>query len=172
MLHDSSPSSTTPPRDRGGRGYGIRMTTTNNSGTPDDGFTADERAAMKERAKELRAAKSKKIDPLQDVLEKIAEMPDADRAIAERLHALITEHAPSLSPKTWYGQPAYAKNGKVVCFFQSSAKFKTRYSTLGFSEDAALDDGAMWPTSYAIARLTPEGEKAIVALVTRAVDGA
>ncbi|HEY3334485.1 MAG TPA: DUF1801 domain-containing protein [Candidatus Limnocylindrales bacterium] len=135
------------------------------------GFTADERAAMRERAKEQKAAARRGADDataLADVLAKIAEMPAADRAIAERIHALITSTAPNLAPRTWYGQPAYAKDGKVVCFFQASAKFKTRYSTLGFSDEAKLDDGAMWPTSYALTRLTAADEGRIAELVRRA----
>ena len=135
------------------------------------GFTADEKAAMRERAKEQKAAARRGADDaaaLQDVLAKIAEMPGADRAIAERVHALITKTAPGLSPRTWYGQPAYARDGKVVCFFQAAAKFKTRYSTLGFSDEARLDDGAMWPTSYALIELTAADEQRIAELVKRA----
>ncbi|GCD18950.1 hypothetical protein CTKZ_05120 [Cellulomonas algicola] len=132
-------------------------------------FTAEERAAMKERAKEVRTAKRKGSDAgLADVLEKIAEMPDADREIAERIHAIVTEVAPDLQPKTWYGQPAYAKNGKVVLFFQASSKFKTRYATLGFNEDAALDDGELWPTAFAITAVTSAVESTIRDLVARA----
>jgi uncharacterized protein YdhG (YjbR/CyaY superfamily) len=130
------------------------------------GFTAEERAAMKERAKELKASKG---DGESDVLAKIAEMPDEDRAMAERLHALIKATAPDLSPRTWYGMPAYAKEGKVVCFFQSAGKFKSRYATLGFSDKANLDDGAMWPTSFALKKLTGADEKKIAALVKQAV---
>jgi hypothetical protein len=130
------------------------------------GFTDDERAAMKERAKELKAGKA---DGEGDVLAKIAEMPDSDRVMAERLHALITASAPDLSPRTWYGMPAYAKDGKVVCFFQSAQKFKSRYATLGFSDKANLDEGAMWPTSFALKRLTAADEKKIRALVKKAV---
>ncbi len=132
-------------------------------------FTAEERAAMKERAKEVRTAKRKGSDAgLADVLEKIAEMPDADREIAERIHAIVAEVAPDLQPKTWYGQPAYAKNGKVVLFFQASSKFKTRYATLGFNEDAALDDGELWPTAFAITAVTSAVESTIRDLVARA----
>ncbi len=134
-----------------------------------EGFTADERAAMKERAKEVRP-KGKKVDGLADLLAKIAEMDEPDRVIAERVHAIVTEVAPGLQPKTWYGQPAYAKDGKVLCFFQAAAKFSTRYATLGFTEEAALDDGSMWPTSFAIAKLTTADEKRIAALVTQAVN--
>ncbi|WP_273654863.1 iron chaperone [Cellulomonas fimi] len=124
---------------------------------------------MKERAKEVRTAKRKGTDAgLADVLEKIAEMPDADREIAETIHAIVTEVAPDLAPKTWYGQPAYARNGKVVLFFQASSKFKTRYATLGFNEDATLDDGAMWATAFAVTAVTPAVEKQIRALVAKA----
>jgi len=133
------------------------------------GFTADERAAMKERARELKAS-TKKADLEKALLEKIAEMPPADREIAERLHAIVTEAAPSLTPKTWYGMPAYADAaGKVVCFFQGAAKFDARYATFGFNDPAQLDDGAMWPTSFAITSLTAAEEKKIVALVKKAV---
>ena len=127
-------------------------------------FTEEERDAMKERAKETRRA-SKAADGEQDLLAKIAEMGDADRAMAERIHAIVTQTAPELAPKTWYGQPAYAKDGKVVVFFQASAKFGTRYCTLGFNDVAALDDGSMWPTSYALTEWTPAVEKKVVALV-------
>jgi uncharacterized protein YdhG (YjbR/CyaY superfamily) len=132
------------------------------------GFTAEERAAMRERARELKAAKGK-ADGESDVLAKIAEMADADRRMAERLHAIIKASAPELSPRTWYGMPAYAKDGKVVCFFQSAQKFKSRYATLGFSDQANLDDGNMWPTSFALKQLTAAEEARIVALVKRAV---
>jgi hypothetical protein len=128
------------------------------------GFTAEERAAMRERAKELKSAGGES-----DVLAKIAEMPKADRAMAERLHALIKATAPDLAPRTWYGKPAYAKDDKVVCFFQSAQKFKSRYATLGFSDRANLDDGAMWPTYYALTKLTAAEEKKIAALVKKAV---
>ncbi|BCW43375.1 DUF1801 domain-containing protein [Arthrobacter sp. StoSoilB5] len=137
-----------------------------------DGFTADERAAMKERAQELKKTsnrKASKADGESDVLEKIAEMPPADKAIAQRLHALVREHAPELSPKTWYGMPAYAKDGKNIVFFKSADKFKSRYATLGFEESAMLDDGSMWPTSYALTELTPDVEARIVELIKRAV---
>ena len=134
----------------------------------DTGFTAEERAAMKERAKELKAEKSK-ADGESDVLAKIAEMPKADRVMAERLHAIVKAAAPDLTPRTWYGMPAYAKDGKVVCFFQSAQKFKSRYATLGFSDRANLDKGVMWPTAYALKELTPAEEKKIAKLVKRAV---
>jgi uncharacterized protein YdhG (YjbR/CyaY superfamily) len=133
------------------------------------GFTAEERAAMKERAKELKGARGGKADGESDVLAKIAEMPKEDRVMAERLHALITANAPDLSPRTWYGMPAYAKDGKVVCFFQSAHKFKSRYATLGFSDKANLDQGAMWPTSFALKGLTAAEEKKIGALLKKAL---
>ena len=143
------------------------------SGKTYDGFTDDERAAMKERAQELKAAARRgpraKADGESEVLEKIAEMTGTDRAIAERLHAIIKANAPQLTPKTWYGMPAYAKDGKVVCFFQSAQKFKTRYATLNFSEPANLDDGTMWPTSFALTALTAADEERIVELVKKAV---
>ena len=133
-----------------------------------EGFTAAERAAIKDRAKEVRAT-GKKADGLNDLLAKVAEMEDADRAMAERLHVLVTDVAPELEPRTWYGMPAYAKDGKVLLFFKPAAKFKNRYSTLGFSDVAALDDGPMWPAEFALAGLTPAAEKEITALVTRAI---
>jgi uncharacterized protein YdhG (YjbR/CyaY superfamily) len=139
------------------------------------GFTDEERAAMRERAQELKAAsrrggRASKADGDSDVLAKIAEMPEPDRAIALRLHEIVKAGAPDLSPRTWYGMPAYAnEDGKVVCFFQSAQKFKTRYATVGFSDKANLDDGAMWPTAYALKELTPAGEARIRALVERAV---
>ena len=136
------------------------------------GFSETERAAIKERAQELRAAKRggrKKADDESAVLATIAEMPEPDRGIAERLHAVITDVAPDLAPKLWYGQPAYAKDGKVVCFFQSADKFKTRYGTLGFSEAAILDDGAMWPTSFALTEWTSAVQEWVSELVKKAV---
>jgi uncharacterized protein YdhG (YjbR/CyaY superfamily) len=133
-----------------------------------NGFTADERAAMKERAKELKAEKGR-ADGEADVLAKIAEMKGSDRAMAKRLHELITATAPDLTPRTWYGMPAYARDGKVVCFFQSSQKFKTRYATLGFSDRANLDDGALWPVAFALKDLTATEEARITALVDKAV---
>ena len=137
-------------------------------------FTDEDRAAMKERAQEMKAearrgGRSDKAAAESDVLAKIAEMPEADRAMAERLHEIITDNAPSLSPKLWYGMPAYAKDGKVVCFFQSAQKFKSRYATFGFNEDANLDEGAMWPTAFALKELTAATEARIAALVKRAV---
>ena len=137
------------------------------------GFSETERAAIKERAQELRAAKRggrKKADDESAVLATIAEMPEPDRGIAERLHAVITDVAPDLAPKLWYGQPAYAKDGKVVCFFQSGHKFKTRYATLGFSDKANLDKGAMWPTAFALKELTAAEEAKIRTLVKKAAD--
>ena len=133
-----------------------------------EGFTAEERAAMKERAKELKA-EAQKADGERAVLAKIAEMPKPDRAMAERLHELVKASAPELAPKTWYGMPAYARNGKVVCFFQSAHKFNARYATFGFNDAANLDDGAMWPTSFALKELTADDEVKIGALVKRAV---
>ena len=134
-----------------------------------DGFTADERAAMRERAQEVKAARGGKADGEGDLLASIAKMPESDRALAERIHALVKASAPDLSPRTWYGMPAYAKDGKVVCFFQSAAKFKTRYATFGFSDQAKLDDGAMWPTAYALKKLTRADEASIRALLEKAV---
>ena len=136
------------------------------------GFTAEERAAMKERAKELRAearANKNKAQGESAVLAAIAELPEPDRALAERLHAIVTANAPSLAPKTWYGMPAYAKDGKVLCYFQAAAKFNARYATLGFNDAAHLDDGTMWPTSFALTALTADDEARIAALVRRAV---
>jgi uncharacterized protein YdhG (YjbR/CyaY superfamily) len=140
-----------------------------------DGFTDEERAAMKEHAQELKTGarrdpRTAKADGERDVLAKIAEMPEADRVIGERLHEIIKASAPALSPKLWYGMPAYAKNGKVVCFFQSAQKFNTRYATLGFSDQANLDDGAMWPTAFALTNLTLADEARIGALVKQAVN--
>ena len=135
-------------------------------------WTAEERAAMKERAKELKAearANKNKEEGVSDVLAKIAEMPEPDRAMAERLHAIIKASAPDLSPRTWYGMPAYAKDGKVVCYFQAAAKFNSRYATLGFNDAAHLDDGTMWPTSFALKELSAAEEAKIGALVKRAV---
>jgi uncharacterized protein YdhG (YjbR/CyaY superfamily) len=130
-------------------------------------FTSEERAAMRERAQELKAQRGR-AEGETDVLAKIAEMPESDRVMAERIHAIVKAGAPSLSPKTWYGMPAYARDGKVVCFFKSADKFKSRYATLGFEEAANLDEGAMWPTSYALKELTPAGEEMIAALVKKA----
>jgi uncharacterized protein YdhG (YjbR/CyaY superfamily) len=133
------------------------------------GFTAEERAAMRERARELKAAKNKE-EAERDVLAKIAEMPKADRIMAERIHTLVKASAPDLAPRTWYGMPAYAnEDGKIVCFFQSAQKFKSRYATLGFNDSANLDTGAMWPTAFALKELTAAEEKKIAALVKKAV---
>ena len=136
------------------------------------GFTADERAAMKERAAELkRQAKGKatREEGERDILAKIAEMPAPDKAIAKRIHEIVSKTAPDLVPRTWYGMPAYSKDGDVLCFFQAASKFKSRYQMFGFSDKANLDDGAMWPTYYAIAKLSPAEEKKITALVKKAV---
>jgi uncharacterized protein YdhG (YjbR/CyaY superfamily) len=140
------------------------------------GFTEEERAAMKEHAQELKVearrgsrATKDNADGESDVLSKIAAMPEPDRAMAKRLHAIVKASAPALSPKTWYGMPAYAKDGNVVCFFQSAQKFKTRYATLGFSDKANLDEGAMWPTAFALTQLTAADEAKIGALVKKAV---
>ncbi len=139
-----------------------------------EGFTDEERAAMKERTQELKAAGRRspgadKADGESDVLAKIAEMPQPDRGMAERLHAVIKASAPTLVPRTWYGMPAYARDGRVVCFFQAASKFKVRYATFGFQPDANLDDGCMWPTAFALTELTAADEARIGALVTKAV---
>jgi uncharacterized protein YdhG (YjbR/CyaY superfamily) len=142
------------------------------TGKKSKGFTDEERAAMKERAQELKAearADKDKAEGESAVLAKIAEMQGSERAMAKRLHAIIKASAPALSPKTWYGMPAYAKDGKVVCFFQSAQKFKSRYATFGFSDEANLDEGAMWPTSFALKELTAAEEARISALVKKAV---
>lgn len=154
------------------------MSTTEQSagtGHQPDAFSAEERAAMKERAQEVRSQQRRgktKADPEAELLAKIAEMADEDRALAERVHALVREVAPGLEPKTWYGMPAYARDGKVVCFFQAAAKFKARYATLGFTEDARLDDGAMWPTAFALTRVTDVEAERIRELVARAAGDA
>src|SRR4030095_12294503 len=142
--------------------------TTSTKGKASSGFTADERAAMKERARELKA-EAQKADGENAVLAKIAEMPEPDGAMGERLHAIIKASAPVLTPKTWYGMPAYAKDGKVVCFFQSADKFKSRYATFGFDVAGNLDDGAMWPVAFAWTELTAADEAGIAALVKKAV---
>ncbi|MGW0750601.1 iron chaperone [Streptomyces sp. NPDC002587] len=152
------------------------QTSAESTGTADkeqDGFTDEERGAMKARAQELRTAarrgpRAAKEDAEGEVLAKIAEMPEADRVLAERVHGIVRATAPDLAPKLWYGMPAYARNGKVVCFFQSAQKFKTRYATLGFGDLAALDEGAMWPTSYALTGLTAADEARIGALIGKA----
>ncbi|WP_084963649.1 DUF1801 domain-containing protein [Thermoactinospora rubra] len=138
-----------------------------------DGFTDEERSAMKERARELKAStrrgsRAAKADAEGEVLAKIAEMEEADRVIAERLHEIVKANAPALSPTLWYGMPAYAKNGKNVCFFQPAKKFKTRYATLGFNDPANLDEGTMWPTAYALTELTADAEARIAELVKKA----
>ncbi|GAA0246124.1 DUF1801 domain-containing protein [Actinomadura nitritigenes] len=149
------------------------MAATGNGGY--EGFTAEERAAMKEHAKEQKKAArraseaEKAAEAERDVLEKIAAMDDPDRVMAERVHAVVTAAAPRLAPKTWYGMPAYALNGKVVCFFQNAEKFKARYATLGFSDLAKLDDGPMWATGFALTEMTEEVEARIAELVKRAV---
>ena len=148
---------------------GAKTTTTRKASK---GFSDEERAAMKERAQELKAearASKSRADGESDVLAKIAEMRGPERAMAKRLHALIKASAPALSPRTWYGMPAYAKDGKIVCYFQSASKFKTRYLTLGFSDAASLDDGAMWPTAFALTALTALEEARISELVKKAV---
>ena len=132
------------------------------------GFSAEERAAMKERARELKA-EAEKADLEKALLEKIAEMPPPDRSMAKRIHAIVKANAPSLTPKTWYGMPAYAKDGKVVCYFQAASKFDARYATFGFNDTANLDKGAMWPTSWALKELTAADEAKIAALVKKAV---
>jgi uncharacterized protein YdhG (YjbR/CyaY superfamily) len=145
---------------------------TTSTDKPSKRFTAEERAAMKERAKELKAEErlgARKADDEGDVLAKIAEMPEQDRVMAERLHAVIKASAPALSPKLWYGMPSYAKDGKIVCFFQGVHKFNTRYATLGFNDSANLDEGNLWPVAFAIKALTPAEEARIGALVKKAV---
>ena len=143
-----------------------QKTTTKRTGST-KGFTAEERAAMKERARELKA-EAAKADGEKALLEKVAEMKGTDKAMAKRLHELITAAAPVLAPKTWYGMPAYARDDKIVCYFKSAEKFKQRYATFGFEEAANLDDGAMWPTSWALTELTAADEKKIVTLVKKA----
>ena len=144
---------------------------TKNETQESDGFTKEEKAAMKERAKELKAearAQKDRSAGEADLLAKIAEMPEADRAKAQRIHEIVTANAPELMPKTWYGMPAYARDGKVLCFFQSADKFNARYATLGFNDVANLDEGAMWPTSFAVMELNAAEEKRIAALVRKA----
>ena len=145
---------------------GTRRSAKTSTGKAAQRFTAEERAAMRERVQELKAGKA---DGEGDLLAKVAAMREPDRAMAKRLHAIIKASAPTLSPRTWYGMPAYAKDGKVVCFFQSAQKFKSRYATLGFSDQAALDEGTMWPTAFALKELTAATEARIVALVKKAV---
>ncbi|OAI54821.1 hypothetical protein AYO44_03090 [Planctomycetaceae bacterium SCGC AG-212-F19] len=149
---------------------GTQKSAKSSSGKAPKGFTDEERAAMKEHAQELKAAaRAGKADGESAVLAKIAEMPEPDRTMAERLHAIIKASAPALAPRTWYGMPAYAKDGNVVCFFQSAQKFKTRYATFGFSDKANLDEGALWPTAFALKVLTAAEEARIGALVKKAV---
>ena len=138
------------------------------AGKADKGFTEDERAAMRERAKELKRSGSR-AEEERAVLDKLAEMSGPDRAMGERIHALIMSTAPELAPRTWYGMPAYAKDGNVICFFQGAQKFKSRYSTLGFSDKAALDDGDMWPSAFALVKMTAAVEAKIVALIRKSV---
>jgi uncharacterized protein YdhG (YjbR/CyaY superfamily) len=140
--------------------------------TATKGFTDEEKAAMRDRAREVKAARTGKSDGESDVLAKIAEMNEQDRAMAERVHAVVKASAPNLSPRTRYGMPAYAKDGNVICYFRNAAKFKSRYATLGFSDKANLDDGAMWPTDFAVKALTPDVEARIAALVKQAVSSA
>jgi uncharacterized protein YdhG (YjbR/CyaY superfamily) len=152
-----------------------RRSATGTTGGESRGFTDEERSAMKERARELKASarrspRAAKADGEGDVLAKISEMQEPDRAMAERIHAIITASAPDLSPRTWYGMPAYAKDGNVLCFFQPAQKFKARYSTLGFNDKAHLDDGTMWPVAYALKELTAADEARIAALVRKAAD--
>jgi uncharacterized protein YdhG (YjbR/CyaY superfamily) len=142
--------------------------TTRKASKTSTGFTAEERAAMRERARELKTA-ANQADAEEDVLAKIAEMHEPDRVMAERIHALIKASAPELAPRTWYGMPAYAKDGKVLCFFRDAQKFKERYATFGFNETANLDDGAMWPVAFALKKLTATEEKRISAMVKKAV---
>jgi len=142
------------------------------AGDPANSFSTEEKAAMRERARELKAearSRATRKDGERDLLAKIAEMPAPDRAMAERLHALVTAAAPTLAPKTWYGMPAYARDGKIVCFFKAASKFDSRYATFGFEEEARIDDGSMWPTSYALTKLTPADEERLTELVKRAV---
>jgi uncharacterized protein YdhG (YjbR/CyaY superfamily) len=160
--------------DRQAAKKGTQQSTQRTTGKASKGFTDEERAAMRERTRELKAAarrapRAGDADGESEVLAKIAEMAEEDRDMAERLHAVIKASAPALSPRTWYGMPAYAKDGKVVCFFQSAQKFKTRYATFGFSDKANLDQGAMWPTAFALKELTATEEARIGALVKKAV---
>jgi uncharacterized protein YdhG (YjbR/CyaY superfamily) len=145
-----------------------RKSAKNSTAQASEGFTAEERAAMRERVRELKRA-GKAADEEKEVLAKIAEMPKSDRAMAERVHAIVKAAAPDLAPRTWYGMPAYAKDGKIICFFRSADKFKTRYATFGFSDQANLDNGNMWPTDFALKKVTAADEKRIRALVKQAV---
>ena len=159
---------------RGAKGSTKKTAKTGNRDKTVTGFTDEERAAMKEHLQEQKASARRargadKSGGESDLLAKLAEMPEPDRILGERLHAIVKASAPALSPRTWYGMPAYAKDGKVICFFQSAAKFKTRYATFGFQHEASLDDGPMWPTAFALKELTAAEEARIVALVKRAV---
>jgi uncharacterized protein YdhG (YjbR/CyaY superfamily) len=148
----------------------IRKTAKRTSGEASGTFTDEEKAAAKERVKEMRRSpRASKADGERDVLEKISEMQESDRVLAERIHAIVTASAPGLTPRTWYGMPAYAKDGTIVCHFQAAQKFKTRYPTLGFSDKANLDDGNMWPVAYALKKLTKADEATITALIKQAV---
>jgi uncharacterized protein YdhG (YjbR/CyaY superfamily) len=147
---------------------GTRRSAKRTDGEASGKFTDEERAAMKERAKELKRSASR-ADGERDLLEKISEMPEPDRAMAERIHAIVMANAPDLMPRTWYGMPAYAKDGSVLCFFRPAPKFKERYATFGFNPDAHLDDGNMWPVAYALTKLTRADEAKIAALVKKAV---
>jgi uncharacterized protein YdhG (YjbR/CyaY superfamily) len=160
--------------ERNSAAKGTRRSAKSTAGEAPGRFTDEERAAMKERAQELKASarrgpRAGRADGESEVLAKIAELPEPDRTMAGRLHAIIKASAPGLSPRTWYGMPAYAKDGNVVCFFQSAQKFKTRYATLGFSDKAHLDEGNMWPCAYALEELTAADEARIAALVKKAV---
>jgi uncharacterized protein YdhG (YjbR/CyaY superfamily) len=145
-----------------------QKSTKSSAGKASKGFTAEERAAMRERVKELKAEASR-ADGERDVLEKIAAMAEPDRAMAERVHAIVKASAPDLVPRTWYGMPAYARDDKIICFFRDARKFKTRYATIGFSDKANLDDGAMWPTDFALTKMTRDVEARITKLVKQAV---
>ena len=154
---------------------GTRKSDKRTNGEASVRFTDEERAAMKDRAKELKTAarrggRASKADGEQDVLDKISEMPEADRVMAEKIHAIVKENAPDLTPRTWYGMPAYAKDGSVLCFFRPAPKFKERYATFGFNDNAHLDDGNMWPVAYALNKLTKADEAKIAALVKKAAD--
>ena len=173
MTTKSSTKTTSSKAPKATKATASTATKASSAKTSSDGFSADERAAMKERAKELRAeakgAKDREKGEA-DLRAKIDEMPEADRVLAEAIHAIVTEHAPQLMPKTWYGMPAYADaDGKAVCFFKAASKFGSRYAELGFNEQAHLDDGTMWPTAYAITTLSKADEKLIATLVTKAV---
>jgi uncharacterized protein YdhG (YjbR/CyaY superfamily) len=147
----------------------VQTKTAHKSTAASTGFTADERAAMQERAREVKAARAGASDGESEVLAKIAAMPERDRTMAERIHAIVKAAAPALSPRTWYGMPAYARDGSVICFFKCADKFKSRYATLGFSDKARLDEGSMWPTEFALKELTAADEERIRALLQKAV---